>query len=236
MSTVALLAHGAGSTPATVVALLGSASPGARVVGVDARGALPDVVAAFDRAVASAHRAGDEVVLVGGLSLGAHAAASWASASGSDVALLLAMPAWTGSAGATAALTAASADEIERDGIASVIARLRADPAFAEDWVVDALARDWSSYDRPTLVAALRAAASSSAPTLDELARIRGPVAVLALRDDPLHPLDGGAVVGGSASLAASWRWWIATRPGGTPPRSGTPPASHWDGPEVDAE
>jgi hypothetical protein len=69
-----------------------------------------------------------------------------------------------------------------------VLGRLDADPATAGDWVLEELRRGWSSYAEADLVSALRAAGRSPAPTDVGLAALRGPAAVVALADDPLHP------------------------------------------------
>jgi pimeloyl-ACP methyl ester carboxylesterase len=186
VSRVAVLLHGAGSCPETAVRLLGGAVPsGAQVRAPAWQGSVHDALTALEQALGS-----DEAVLVGGVSLGAHAAALAAARSGSRSPLLLVMPAWTGAPGPVALATAAAADDVERRGSAGVLAALAQDPAMADDWVLDELARGWARYDDQSLVLSLRAAASSPAPSRDELRRICAPTAVVALDDDPLHPLD----------------------------------------------
>jgi pimeloyl-ACP methyl ester carboxylesterase len=180
---LALLAHGAGSCPATALRLLGAAVPdGVDVQAVDARGTVDEVV---DRLATQAR--GRDVALVAGISLGAHAAALWSSRGGLTRELLLALPAWTGPPGDVAAFTASTADDIEAFGIERVLARVTS--LGADDWVVDELARGWRTYDDLLLATTLRAAASSPGPTSEELTRITAPTAVIALDDDPLHPL-----------------------------------------------
>jgi pimeloyl-ACP methyl ester carboxylesterase len=151
-------------------------------VAIDARGTVEDVVA---RLAAQAH--GREVVLVAGISLGAHAAVLWSARGGAARELLLVMPAWTGAAGEVAALTAATATDIESFGIARVLAGVSV-VAGADDWVLDELRAGWGTYDDVLLTATLRAAASSRGPTPAELARVTARTAVVALGDDPLHP------------------------------------------------
>jgi pimeloyl-ACP methyl ester carboxylesterase len=181
---VAVLLHGAGSCPETAVRLLGDAVPEGVTVRAPAwRGSVADAVIALDL-----EAAGTEPVLVAGLSLGAHAAARWAAGTGARVPLLLAMPAWTGVPGEVAALTSAAADDLAARGVAAVLAALAADPVTSHDWVLDELARGWATYDEVGLVDALRAAASSAGPSLEDLSRIQAPAAVVALDDDPLHP------------------------------------------------
>ena len=203
MPALALLAHGAGSCPATALRLLGPAVPvGVEIRAIDARGTVDDVVARMET-----EARGRDVALVAGISLGAHAAALWSSRGGRTRELLLAMPAWTGAVGDVAALTAATADDIEAFGIERVLARVTA--VGGDDWVVDELGQGWRTYDDILLAATLRAAASSPGPTRDELARIAAPTVVVALDDDPLHPLavarDWAAAVPG-ADLAVVGR------------------------------
>ena len=189
MSRIALLAHGAGSCPETALRLLGPAvPPGAEPVAIDARGTVDDVVGRLDDA-ARRH----DVVLVGGISLGAHAAALWSADTGATSELLLVMPAWSGRPDDVAALTAATADDVERFGIERVLASITA--LAGDDWVLDELRRGWRTYDDVLLAATLRAAATSPGPTPATLAAITAPTAVVALDDDPLHP----------AEVARSW-------------------------------
>jgi hypothetical protein len=98
------------------------------------------------------------------------------------------MPAWTGAPGPVAGLTAAAADEVAALGPRAVVGRLRADPATRDDWVVAALAQGWDAYRDDELVAALRRAAASPGPDPGAMRRLRVPVGVAALADDPLHP------------------------------------------------
>jgi pimeloyl-ACP methyl ester carboxylesterase len=182
---LALLAHGAGSCPETALRLLAPAVPeGAEARAIDARGTVDDVVARLRRAAR-----GRDVALAGGISLGAHAVALWAAHGGAPRELVLAMPAWTGVPEQVAALTAATAGDVETTGIERVLDRVSSVAADG-DWVLDELRRGWRTYDDVLLAATLRAAASSPGPTPEELARITAPTAVIALADDPLHPVD----------------------------------------------
>lgn len=158
-------------------------------------------------------------LIVGGVSIGAHAAARWAarhptplaprtSAPGSAEGLsglVLVMPAWIGPAGAVAGLTGHAADQITRFGIAGSLVRIRESVSAslpADDWVLDELDRAWSGYTREELAATLAMAAATAGPTVDELARIRCPTIVIALADDPLHPLDVAERVAAAIPLA----------------------------------
>lgn len=191
----AVLVHGAGSTGDAVTRLLGRGAPDAELLAIDGRGDLGTVVDRIAGSASAVAADGRRLALAGGISLGAHAVAAWAvGRNGTDLPeLVLAMPAWTGPPDAVAALTASSADEIEREGTAGILARLTAEAGA--DWVVDELVRAWTDADPATLARSLRAAAASRAPTLEELARIRARVVVVALADDPLHP----------ASVAEAW-------------------------------
>ena len=195
--SAAVLAHGAGSAPRFVRAALGPALALAGVTRVEApRDLTGDVDAVVDgirAAVRSLRAAGRRVAFVGGVSLGAHAAARWAA--GPDVpedldGLLLLLPAWTGSPDAVAAATAAAGDEIAAAGAAAVLARLHEDPALRGDWVLDQLAADWPGYPPGRLASSLRRAAGCPGPTDAELAGLPVPAGLVALADDPLHPAE----------------------------------------------
>jgi hypothetical protein len=179
---IALLAHGAGSSPGTVLRLLAAAvPPGVRPVAVDARGSVDDVVRRLHAAAV-----GSDVVLAAGISLGAHAVAAWALDGGRCEALLIVMPAWTGEPDGIAGLTSSTAVAVETRGRGAVLAEIMA--SAPDDWVVRELADGWATYTDDELAATLRAAAGSPAPSLDDLARLEPAVAVVALADDPLHP------------------------------------------------
>ncbi len=135
----------------------------------------------------------DRPTILGGVSLGAHAAAALLGRRDLPphvVGGLLVMPAWTGAPDRIAGLTAAAADALAALGPDEVLAEL--DP---HDWVTPLLAQAWALRTREELVSELRAASHSPGPTEDQLRAIEVPVAVVALRDDPLHPL----------SVATAW-------------------------------
>jgi pimeloyl-ACP methyl ester carboxylesterase len=129
-------------------------------------------------------------VLAGGVSLGAHLAASWAArdpvrCSG----LLVALPAWTGAPGDAPAATAAlaSAAVIDAAGLDTALDQVR---AGSPPWIADELDRAWRGYGHG-LAASLRAGAAAPGPSLDELRGLEDvPVGIAALTDDPLHPLE----------------------------------------------
>jgi pimeloyl-ACP methyl ester carboxylesterase len=127
-------------------------------------------------------------VLVGGISFGAHIAAEWVLAHPERCAgLLLAMPAWHGTPGDCPAATAArlSADAVRRDGLD---ATLRAATDGVAPWLAAELDRAWRGHG-DGLVDSLLAAAARPAPSLVRLAAVTVPTGVVAVRDDPLHPL-----------------------------------------------
>src|SRR6185369_16059999 len=105
-----------------------------------------------------------EPIAVGGVSIGAAVAVRWALAHpGHAVAVLAALPPWTGSPqGAPAAVAArASAQLLRRDGLAVGIAQLR---ASAQPWLADELTRSWAGQ-WPLLPDALEEAAAYPAPS-----------------------------------------------------------------------
>ncbi|MGQ0479540.1 MAG: alpha/beta hydrolase [Pseudonocardia sp.] len=142
---------------------------------------------------------GDAVPLVGGVSLGAHVAARWAADRAArglpgPAGLLLAMPAWTGRPdGAPAAVAARStARALRRDGVAATAADAR---AGTPRWLGDELTRAWSRHGNG-LADSMAAAAAESGPTAADLARLRVPVGIVGLTDDPVHPVE----------VASAWR------------------------------
>lgn len=126
-------------------------------------------------------------ILVGGISLGAAAALNWANLPGSTaVAVLAALPPWTGEAGhAPAAASAAfTATKLRADGIDKVIAEMR---ASSPPWLADTLEASWRQQ-WPGLPDALDEAANYRAPTREALANCRVPVGICTAMDDPVHP------------------------------------------------
>lgn len=158
----------------------------------------PDgLVAGYLRALRAAAR--DGPIAVGGVSLGAAVAARWALAHPRDtVAVLAALPAWTGAPGDAPAAASArhTAAALRRDGLVATTAAMRtSSPA----WLGDELARSWRRQ-WPALPDAMEEAAAYVAPTRAELGRIHTPMAVVAATDDPIHP----------TGVAAEW---VSTAP-----------------------
>jgi pimeloyl-ACP methyl ester carboxylesterase len=124
-------------------------------------------------------------IVVGGVSLGAHVAAAWAVRNPAKCAgLILALPAWTGPAdGAPAAMAAkASAEIVTRHGLDAAL-------EGTSGWLHDELSRTWRGYG-DQLVPHLEEAATSAAPTLDELKTLGVPTGIVGCADDPVHPIE----------------------------------------------
>lgn len=148
----------------------------------DPRGVVASYVAALDAAVA---RSGP--IVVGGVSLGAAVALNWANDRiGAAAAVLVALPAWTGSPdGAPAAASAElTARLLRADGIAAVTATMR---AGSPPWLGAELAKSWASQ-WPHLPDALDEASKYRSPTPAALAATTVPVALVTAVDDPVHP------------------------------------------------
>ncbi len=133
--------------------------------------------------------AAQEPILVGGVSIGAAIATAWALAHpGRAVAVLAALPPWTGSPDTAPAAAAArqSAHLLRRDGLASTVAQLR---ATSPRWLAEELTRSWVGQ-WPSLPGAMEQAASYVAPTCAELESLSAPMGVAAAIDDPIHPVE----------------------------------------------
>lgn len=130
-------------------------------------------------------------IAVGGVSIGAAVAVAWAlQHPDRTVAVLAALPAWTGAPdGATAAVAAQhSAQQLRADGLEATTAQMR---ASSPPWLADELARSWRGQ-WPHLPDAMEEAAGYIAPTYRELQGLTTPLGIAAAKDDPIHPLDVG--------------------------------------------
>lgn len=151
---------------------------------------------ALDAAAARAAAQG-QALLVGGVSLGAHVAARWAAQRVAQrpadagpaclAGLLLALPAWTARPGDAPAAAAARATAalVRASGVAGAV---RAARAGAPAWLADELDRAWSGYG-DHLADTLDAAAAEPGPDETALARLTVPAGVVAVVDDPVHPV-----------------------------------------------
>ncbi len=128
-------------------------------------------------------------ILVGGVSIGASVATSWAIRNPDACAgILAALPPWTGdpTGSVAAASAAATAVALRRDGLDRVITEMM---ASSPAWLADELSRSWRVL-YPDLLPQLDAAATFVGPTLDELSGCDVPLAIVAATDDPIHPID----------------------------------------------
>jgi pimeloyl-ACP methyl ester carboxylesterase len=143
-----------------------------------------------------------EPIAVGGVSIGAAVAVAWALRHPDrTIAVLAALPAWTGApGGATAAVAAQhSAQRLRADGLEATTAQMR---ASSPAWLADELARSWLGQ-WPYLPGAMEEAAMYVAPTRTELQRLAPPLGVVAAGDDPIHPIDVGRQWAADAPRAA---------------------------------
>lgn len=156
-------------------------------------------VAALDAALAAACGRG---IAVGGVSIGAAVAATWALAHPDHtVAVLAALPAWHGDPSSAPAAHAAryTAAQLREDGLDATTAQMR---ASSPPWLADELARSWRAQ-WPQLPDAMEEAASYPAPSCAALARLAAPLGVAAAIDDPIHPLQVGVDWVAAAPVAA---------------------------------
>ena len=147
------------------------------------------LIAGYREALDEAAR--DRPIAVAGISLGAAVGAAWAiSHPGHVMAVLAALPPWTGSPqGAPAALAATqSAHELRRDGLSAAVARMR---ESSPPWLAAELTRSWVGQ-WPDLPDAMTEAAQYVAPTSGQLATLAVPMGVASASDDPIHPLEVG--------------------------------------------
>lgn len=128
-------------------------------------------------------------VAVGGVSAGAHAAVAAAARGRVDVeAALAVLPAWTGAATSGEGPHAVVAEEVREVGVAGMVERLADDPTL-RPWLRRVLLRDLTAGDTASVEAALLALDGGVAPTVDELADLPCPLAVVGWPDDPGHPI-----------------------------------------------
>jgi pimeloyl-ACP methyl ester carboxylesterase len=196
-----VVAHGVGSSARFVVEAFADPvlAAGARLVTYDLRGhgastavrdpghhRLDDHVGDLAAVVASLPV---PPIVVGGVSLGGHAAVRAAARGVAASAVLACLPAWTGPADVGTGPHAAVAAEVRRVGIGTVIERLRGDRSMPA-WLRDTLVTDYCRHDAASLTAALVALDGGGAPTEDELRDLGDvPLAVLGWPDDPGHPI-----------------------------------------------
>jgi pimeloyl-ACP methyl ester carboxylesterase len=141
-------------------------------------------------------------IAIGGVSIGASVAAAWAlQHPDRAVAVLAALPAWTGPPGnAPAALAARhSAQQLRHDGLAATTTQMR---ASSPPWLAEELTRSWKAQ-WPQLPDAMDEAAAYVAPTRTQLQQLAVPMGIAAATDDPIHPLEIGLEWAAAAPHAA---------------------------------
>jgi pimeloyl-ACP methyl ester carboxylesterase len=152
--------------------------------------------------IALDNAAGRGPIAVGGVSIGAAVAAAWAlQHPGGTVAVLAALPAWTGAPGDAPAAIAArhSAQQLRQDGLAATTNQMR---ASSPSWLADELARSWQRQ-WPHLPDAMAEAAAYIAPTRAQLQQLAVPMGIAAAVDDPVHPIEIGREWAAAAPHAA---------------------------------
>jgi pimeloyl-ACP methyl ester carboxylesterase len=159
-------------------------------IGAVVAASVPQSSGLIDGYVADMDNAAREAPIdVGGVSIGAAVAAAWALLHpGHAVAVLAALPAWTGSPESAPAALAArhSALALRRDGLVAATAQMR---SSSPEWLADELTRSWVGQ-WPALPDAMEEAAGYVAPTCRELEVLSVPMGVVAAIDDPVHPLE----------------------------------------------
>jgi pimeloyl-ACP methyl ester carboxylesterase len=199
---VALIAHGAGSSATFIEAAFARPlrAAGLRLVTFDLRGHGSSSLArssddhhidehAADLAAVASSIPG-EVMVVGGVSLGAHAAVRAVTQRRlACKAVLACLPAWTGKAAPGEGPHAATAAEVQHVGVTRVISRLR-DESGIPSWLRETLVAAYSRHDPASLIAALAALDGGEAPSRSELGSLPVPLAVVGWVGDPAHPLE----------------------------------------------
>jgi pimeloyl-ACP methyl ester carboxylesterase len=162
------------------------ASHGIRLVApppVPGAGVVDGMLAALDAAARQPHG-----LLVGGVSLGGHVAASWAVRNRDRVAgLLVALPGWLGEPGPSApgAVAArASAAAVRGSGLDATLDGVR---AATPPWLAGELDRAWRAHG-VDLADTMDTAAGTVAPTAEQLRTLTVPAGVVGATDDPVHP------------------------------------------------
>lgn len=204
MPTVVLMA-GTGSDDDYLRRSFGPAvaAAGAELVALPPSAALLDGYRDALNQVSAQARGRGEQIYVGGVSIGAVVGLTWALAHPDDCAgVLAALPPWSGPVGdSLAALSARlTADAVERDGLETTIAAMA---ATSPPWLAAELSRSWRALADRDLVGQLRSAATCTAPTVEQIGRLRVPLAVAAAPDDPLHPIAVARAWAAAAPAAA---------------------------------
>ncbi|NDZ92581.1 alpha/beta hydrolase [Streptomyces sp. SID6673] len=128
-------------------------------------------------------------LIVGGVSIGAAIALSWALRS-PCAGVWAALPAWTGGPDAAPAAWSAraTAGALAVDGLESTIVAMA---ASSPEWLAAELSRSWRAL-HPGLTDQLTEAAGYHSPDLAQIATLTAPLAITAAVDDPVHPGEVG--------------------------------------------
>ena len=126
--------------------------------------------------------------VVGGVSLGGHAAVGAVAAGAPCRAALACLPAWSGRAVPGEGPHAVVAQEVAEVGVTGMLARFDGDREMVP-WLREVLLRDWASHDPASLTAALVALDGGQAPTSGEVGALSTPLAVVGPPDDRGHAL-----------------------------------------------
>lgn len=165
-----------------------------------------DLVNGYRRALNQAAQLGP--IVVGGVSIGTAVALTWALQNPeATVAVLAAMPAWTGAPENSPASVSArvTAESLRSDGLAAVTAAMQ---ASSPAWLAAELTRSWA-VQWPGLPHAMEEVSAFVNPSAAEIRALSVPMAVAAATDDPIHPLEVGrdwaglGPTGGAAYLHA---------------------------------
>lgn len=185
----AVLMPGTGSDDDFITRAFGPALSDAGAALIAVRPEPNDLVNGYLRVLDRAARKGP--IVVGGMSIGTAVALTWALQNpGATVAVLAAMPAWTGKPENSPASVSArvTAESLRADGLAAVTAAMQ---ASSPAWLGAELARSWAAQ-WPGLPNAMDAVSGFVNPTADDIRGLAVPLAVAAATDDPIHPLAVG--------------------------------------------
>ncbi|SKM66803.1 Alpha/beta hydrolase family protein [Mycobacteroides abscessus subsp. bolletii] len=185
----AVLMPGTGSDDDFITRAFGPALSDAGAALIAVRPEPNDLVNGYLRVLDRAARKGP--IVVGGMSIGTAVALTWALQNpGATVAVLAAMPAWTGKPENSPAAVSArvTAESLRADGLAAVTAAMQ---ASSPAWLGAELARSWAAQ-WPGLPNAMDAVSGFVNPTTDDIRGLAVPLAVAAATDDPIHPLAVG--------------------------------------------
>jgi pimeloyl-ACP methyl ester carboxylesterase len=174
---VAVIAHGAGSTADFVHRVFDEpiASVGYNVVSWDRRTPVQETADEFADLV---RRTG--ATLVGGVSIGAILATNFAlSSNGLDGLLIALAP--------PVIEPQPRGPTVTIDDVNALVSEVTRD---AVPWVAAEIRAAWSTYSAAELTRELHSASTATPPTTTALAKVRVPTGIVALADDPVHPVE----------------------------------------------